>query len=76
MTNVPEVVLAREAGLCYAAVAVIANWAAGTGEERISHDEITRATEAQADRLRALLRTTIERHRDAPCDCCGGQDMH
>lgn len=71
MTNVPEVALAREAGLCYAAVAVIANWAAGTLKERISHDEVTRATEAQADRLRALLRAAIERYHDAPCDCCG-----
>ena len=70
MTGVPEAVLAREAGLCYAAVAVVANWAAGIGPERVSHAEVTRATEAQAGALRALFGTTIERHEDVPCDCC------
>jgi 5'-methylthioadenosine phosphorylase len=71
MTNVPEAPLAREARLCYAAVAVIANWAAGTGQEPISHQEVTRATEAQAGRVRALFAAAIEGYREEACGCCG-----
>ncbi|MBV8466608.1 MAG: S-methyl-5'-thioinosine phosphorylase [Burkholderiales bacterium] len=32
MTGMPEAALAREAGLSYAAIAVVANWAAGRGD--------------------------------------------
>lgn len=32
MTNVPECVLAKELGICYAAVGIVSNWAAGIGE--------------------------------------------
>ncbi|QDQ28886.1 S-methyl-5'-thioinosine phosphorylase [Chitinimonas arctica] len=34
MTGMPEAALAREAGLSYAAIAVVANWAAGRGDSR------------------------------------------
>ncbi|MBV1777148.1 S-methyl-5'-thioinosine phosphorylase [Burkholderiaceae bacterium DAT-1] len=34
MTAMPEAGLAREAGLSYAAIAVVANWAAGRGDSR------------------------------------------
>jgi 5'-methylthioinosine phosphorylase len=41
MTGMPEAVLAREAGLDYACIALVANWAAGRGDEgEISIDEI------------------------------------
>lgn len=41
MTGMPEAVLARELGLDYACVAVVANWAAGCGDEaEISIEEI------------------------------------
>jgi 5'-methylthioadenosine phosphorylase len=35
MTNVPEVVLAKELGMCYAAVGIITNWCTGIGNEDI-----------------------------------------
>lgn len=39
MTNVPEVVMAKEAGLCYAAVGIVTNWCTGVqGEEITLHD--------------------------------------
>lgn len=41
MTGVPEVVFAHELGVCYAAVAIVTNWAAGTSPSRLSHDEVT-----------------------------------
>lgn len=40
MTQAPEVTLAREAGLCYAAVAVVTNPAAGLGGERVEEAAI------------------------------------
>lgn len=41
MTGMPEAALAREAGMQYASIAVIANWAAGLGDsEEIALDEI------------------------------------
>lgn len=38
MTGMPEAGLAREAGLSYAAVAVVANWAAGRGDSKTRVD--------------------------------------
>ncbi len=40
MTGVPECVLARELGLCYACLAVVTNYAAGIGERPLSHEEV------------------------------------
>lgn len=40
MTNVPEAVLAREAGLCYGAICVATNSATGLGEKPLCHDEV------------------------------------
>jgi 5'-methylthioadenosine phosphorylase len=51
MTGVPEVVLAREAGLCYASVAVATNYAAGLAGRALRHQEVV---EAMADATRAL----------------------
>jgi len=38
MTNVPEVVLAKELGICYATVGIISNWCTGMKEEITLHD--------------------------------------
>ncbi len=40
MTNVPEAILAREAGLCYGALGVVTNFAAGLTSKPQSHDEV------------------------------------
>ena len=48
MTGMPEAVLARELGLPYASLCVIANWAAGFGEapeEEITMDMVVRTVE-------------------------------
>ena len=62
MTGMPEAALAREAGLGYACLAVVANWAAGCGptpDVPISLDEIhahlAAATAAVPTVVRALL---------------------
>ncbi len=40
MTNVPEVVLAKELGMCYQAVGIITNWCTGIKGQVIDHDII------------------------------------
>jgi len=40
MTGMPEAALAREIDLCYAACAIVANWAAGKGGGEITMEEI------------------------------------
>jgi len=69
MTNVPEVVLAREAGLCYAAVALVCNMAAGISAGPIEHAAVSDFTASHVALLRDLFRTTIEVHRDQDCAC-------
>lgn len=55
MTGYPEVALAREAGIPYAGVAVVANMAAGMFDGEISHEEVAAALEATKEPLFALL---------------------
>ena len=59
MTGMPETSLARELGLCYGCVAVVANLAAGRGEGEITMEQIE-ATVAQAmGDVRRVLEQTI-----------------
>ena len=57
MTGMPEAALAREAGLRYAALCVVANQAAGRGESRsaISLDAIDTVLRATMGRVRTIL---------------------
>lgn len=70
MTGVPEVVLARELGLCYATVASITNVAAGLTDRPLSHEEVLEVQAANADRLQRLVRDTVAGIADTrSCDC-------
>jgi len=57
MTGMPEAVLAREIGLCYAALAVVVNHAAGRGDSRtgIAMSDIAAVMEPAMQRVRAIL---------------------
>jgi 5'-methylthioinosine phosphorylase len=55
MTGMPEAALARELDLCYAACAIVANWAAGKGEGPITMKQIEQTLAASMDRARRLL---------------------
>ncbi len=59
MTGYPEVALAREAGIPYAGVAVVANMAAGMFDGEISHAEVDAALKATKQPLFALLARTV-----------------
>jgi 5'-methylthioadenosine phosphorylase len=62
MTGMPETALAREIGLCYATVAVVANWAAGRGDStEVIHLEAIRAVLTEAiGKVRVLLEKLVE----------------
>jgi 5'-deoxy-5'-methylthioadenosine phosphorylase len=59
MTGMPEAVLARELGLCYATCAVVANWAAGRAPGEISMDDIDANLKVGMERVRALLHEVV-----------------
>lgn len=70
MTVVPEVVLARELGLCYANIASVTNVAAGLMDEPLSHEEVLQAQAGSAERLEQLLTAVlgeIPEARTCPC---------
>nr|VFK56864.1 MAG: methylthioadenosine phosphorylase [Candidatus Kentron sp. TUN]VFK59209.1 MAG: methylthioadenosine phosphorylase [Candidatus Kentron sp. TUN]VFK64050.1 MAG: methylthioadenosine phosphorylase [Candidatus Kentron sp. TUN] len=59
MTGMPEAVLARELGLCYAACAIIANPAAGRGDGEIRMEDIILTVEKGMEQFRALVKHTL-----------------
>jgi purine-nucleoside phosphorylase len=62
MSTVPEVILARHAGLRCAAVSVVTNYAAGVAGGDPSHDETQEYARLAAERFKALLRGFIRRY--------------
>ena len=69
MTGVPEVVLAREAGLCYACLAVATNWAAGVGGRPLSHQEVCDEMANQIADIKAIFARVVAQHQPRPCPC-------
>ena len=70
MTGVPEAILAREAGICYAGVAVVANLAAGLSPTPIAHEEVLRAMDGAAGDVWALIAEVVQAvkpERDCAC---------
>ena len=55
MSTVPEVILARHAGLKVAALSVITNFAAGMSEEALSHEATLHVAKEAEERLSRLL---------------------
>lgn len=59
MTGMPETGLARELGLCYATIAVVANRAAGKTKREISLSEIETTLESGMVKVRSVLEVAI-----------------
>jgi 5'-methylthioadenosine phosphorylase len=59
MTLVPEVVLAREKGLCFASVLLVCNMAAGL-QDRLTATEIVDVVKKQRPLVSSILRRTVE----------------
>lgn len=70
MTGVPEAQLAREAGICYASLAVVTNFAAGIGE-RIDEEAIGRMMQTRKNHLERLITGLMnnKNSKDSKCDC-------
>jgi 5'-methylthioadenosine phosphorylase len=64
MTGMPEAALAREAQLCYAAIAVVANFAAGRAGSRegIKMEEINATLQDAMIRVRAVFERLVLNH--------------
>jgi 5'-methylthioadenosine phosphorylase len=70
MTSVPEVVLAREAALCYAAITLVTNYAAGISSRPLSHQEVVTAmNQAQGVLRRLILAALANVSESRPCNC-------
>ncbi|MBU4533650.1 MAG: S-methyl-5'-thioadenosine phosphorylase [Eubacteriales bacterium] len=70
MTGVPEVVLAREAEICYASIAMVTNFAAGISQTRLTHEEVLEVMSLNAENLRRLIMqaiTMIGEERECAC---------
>ncbi|OPX86745.1 MAG: S-methyl-5'-thioinosine phosphorylase [Pelotomaculum sp. PtaB.Bin104] len=59
MTGVPEVVLAREAEMCYATVAMVTNYAAGISPTNLTHQEVLDTMASNSEHIRKLLMQTV-----------------
>jgi 5'-methylthioadenosine phosphorylase len=69
MTGLPEVVLAREAGICYASVAIVTNWAAGVSGEPVRHGSVSEFMASQVPRVVALFEGVVSTHHEIECSC-------
>jgi len=70
MTSVPEVVLARELGLCYATIAMVTNFAAGISPTELTHQEVLDTMAANGSKLNRLLMLAAERlPQEHSCRC-------
>lgn len=61
MTGIPEVTLAREAGLEYQTIALATNYAAGISPRPLTHTEVLEAVAAASESLVEVLRKSVPR---------------
>lgn len=71
MTGVPEVVLARELGMCYAALAMVTNFAAGISPTPLTHREVAEVMENNSSNLHVLLQNVLTRIEEKGNCSCG-----
>lgn len=68
MTNVPECVLAKELGICYAAVGVVSNWAAGIGTS-VQFKELGEQLEESRRKIIEVFVEVFRSETDQEKDC-------
>lgn len=70
MTSVPEVVLARELGMCYASIAMVTNYAAGISTSPLTHAEVKDTMRNNANNLQKLLTVVLKNlTEEQNCTC-------
>ncbi len=69
-TQYPEVVLAREAEICYSSIGLVANMAAGIEEEHVSSVALNKIMEGMFENVQKLLAKAVElTDEDESCWC-------
>lgn len=68
MTSVPEVVLARELGMCYASIAMVTNEAAGISGHPLTHREVLESMKSLSRAVASLIGQSI-RHLEPERSC-------
>lgn len=74
MTGVPEVVLIRELGICYATIALVTNLGAGLSPIALKHDDVVQRMQAGGDIVCRLLRDVVDSLVHADCSVCRDVD--
>ncbi len=73
MTSVPEVVLAREAGIHYATLAMVTNFAAGISDSPLSHEEVVDMMKDREKDTKGIiagcLGSLLKNEGDWSCQC-------
>lgn len=70
MTQVPECVLARELGICYACITVVTNFAAGIGNQPLSHEEVIEEMARVEEPLNNyVVDCLLSLPKEKTCDC-------
>lgn len=71
MTGMPEAILAREAEMHYAAVAVITNYGAGISSHPLSHQEVLEGMQKSEKEINVLIDKFLRwnSHTDKVCQC-------
>ena len=70
MTNVPEVVLAREAEMCYTTVSMVTNYAAGIAKQQLTHGEVLKTMQANTENIKKMVMdaiSAIDSRKDCSC---------
>jgi 5'-methylthioadenosine phosphorylase len=70
MTNVPEVILAKEAGMCYAAAGIITNWCTGMNTAEITLSDIHGVLAENKNKItQAFLKVFLGGLNQGNCTC-------
>jgi 5'-methylthioadenosine phosphorylase len=70
MTGVPEVTLAREAEICYAAICTVTNFAAGIAKKKLTATEVKDVVKKNQENLKKILVETINNiPEERECGC-------
>lgn len=70
MTNVPEVVLAKELGMCYATIGIVTNWCTGIGSDDIAGHQIREAMEKNKENItNVIIKVFSGRLDQKSCKC-------
>ena len=69
MTSAPEAVLAREMEMCYASLTIVANYAAGLSQHRVTHEEVLAGVASRRQDVHDILQRAVALIPEAG-NCC------